>query len=208
MNDQEIIQKIQKIKQIRLEDRRKDELWQQIVSRTFDRPETRNRWLARTALVGSLALLILFASGGVLVASAQDALPGDQLYQVKLAGEKVRLIATKSAKRAELKATYTERRVKEYEELIEREDGEDRLTKNQQRALTEISTSITNLRIEPTRIHDKEDLGEFIQLLEDRKATIKDLGSRTTGVKRQNLMIIEDELNLILRKAQETYEKL
>jgi len=81
------------------------------------------RWyvsrLLRYAAAACLALIL--ALGGVAQASA-DSLPGDQLYPVKRAIEGVRLALVSDENEPSLRITLAERRLDEFERLLERRD--------------------------------------------------------------------------------------
>ncbi len=74
------------------------------------------RWAVAIAVV-----LALFLAGGGTVAASSDSLPGDVLYPVKMATEKVQAFFTFGDEaKANLHIKFAERRIKEIESLAER----------------------------------------------------------------------------------------
>ncbi|MBI2855558.1 MAG: DUF4382 domain-containing protein [Chloroflexi bacterium] len=95
----------------------------------------RLRWVGAMATV--VALLVV---GGGVTAASGDAVPGDALYPVKKATERVRLaFAFSDARQARLQIGLAERRIEEMVELAERGDADSlpRLIRGLQSHLTE-----------------------------------------------------------------------
>jgi hypothetical protein len=77
-------------------------------------------WQRRWAVAVALILALFLAGGGTVMASS-DSLPGDLLYPVKMATEKVQAFFTFGDEaKANLHMKFAERRVKEIESLAER----------------------------------------------------------------------------------------
>lgn len=75
-------------------------------------------WRAATVLL--LLLVTLFGVGGTALTLASDALPGDALYAIKLAGERARVAVTlDETQRAELLQTFEQRRREEVVEVVD-----------------------------------------------------------------------------------------
>ncbi|MBM4461960.1 MAG: hypothetical protein FJ012_01315 [Chloroflexi bacterium] len=82
-------------------------------------------WLPRWATITLVAVFVFFAAGSGTVAAASGSLPGDTLYAVKLATERVRLAFTFSgAGKAKLEAKFAGKRVEEMARIAERDDTE------------------------------------------------------------------------------------
>src|SRR3989344_4682299 len=79
----------------------------------------------RTAPAFTLAIIItLIGSGSGVSFAAQNAIPGETLYKVKLATEQVRVAVTPGKKtKAELHLGFASRRLNEIERLIEQNSG-------------------------------------------------------------------------------------
>lgn len=79
-------------------------------------------WQPRWALAIVILLVVVVAGGGTVVAADSDrTVPGNPLYQVKLATEQVRLKLTRSdVDKAELYATLVDRRVAEISRMVDR----------------------------------------------------------------------------------------
>ncbi len=76
--------------------------------------------LSRSIAVACVVML----SGGVFLASADDTVPGDTLYPIKIMKEKVSLMVTTSPNaEAELRLKYASRRIVEAQKLAERDAG-------------------------------------------------------------------------------------
>lgn len=79
-------------------------------------------WLNKKAVQVAFAfimLLALFVGGNGIVMAAQDSLPGDSLYTIKTALEKVNLaMSLDKTKEAQLNLEYTQRRMVEFNRLL------------------------------------------------------------------------------------------
>jgi len=82
-------------------------------------------WVPRWAMVVAAILLVVVLAGGSTVAASSDSLPGDTLYPVKTATERVQMLFTFSdVAKAKLQAKFAGRRVQEMARLAERGDTE------------------------------------------------------------------------------------
>jgi hypothetical protein len=82
-------------------------------------------WLPRWATITLIAVFVFLAAGSGAVAAASGSLPGDTLYAVKLATERVQLAFTFSdTGKAKLEAEFAGRRVEEMARIAERDDPE------------------------------------------------------------------------------------
>jgi hypothetical protein len=80
-------------------------------------------WMPRWATAVSIVVIVLLAGGGTVAASF-NSVPGEPLYQVKLATESVRLAFTWSdIGKAELNAAFANERVKEIIRMAEKGDA-------------------------------------------------------------------------------------
>ena len=80
-------------------------------------------WLPRWAAIVIVAVFAFLVAGSGTVAAASDSLPGDTLYAVKLATERVQLAFTSSdAGKAKLEAEFTGRRAEEMARIVEKDD--------------------------------------------------------------------------------------
>jgi len=76
-------------------------------------------WLPQWATVVATVLIVLLMGGGGTVAAANDSMPDEPLYQVKLSVEAVRLAFTPSAMgKAEMYAQLTDKRIKEITAMV------------------------------------------------------------------------------------------
>lgn len=75
---------------------------------------------ARGTAIGALFLVLVLGSSGYVLAAANDSVPGDSLYQVKLAVEDARLNLARSPKsRVALEVEFASRRLEEVKQLSE-----------------------------------------------------------------------------------------
>ena len=82
-------------------------------------------WVPRWAMVVAAILLVVVLAGSSTVAASSDSLPGDTLYPVKTATERVQLFfAFSDVAKANLQAKFAGRRVQEMARLAERGDIE------------------------------------------------------------------------------------
>lgn len=72
------------------------------------------------------AIVIVLVGGGATVAAADNARPGDALYGIDTATERVRLAIASEEKKSELKARFAAERAEEAEELIEEAEQEEK----------------------------------------------------------------------------------
>jgi hypothetical protein len=83
------------------------------------------RWLPRWAVIVIVAIFAFLVAGTGTVAAASDSLPGDTLYAVKLATERVQLAFTFSdTGKAKLEAKFAGRRAEEMARIADRDDPE------------------------------------------------------------------------------------
>lgn len=88
------------------------------------------KWMRTPAAIASAVILAIFGGSFLSVSASEQALPGDFLYSIKLAGEQARMAMVKSPdERIKLKTEFTERRVTEMKQVIEspRADKSDRV---------------------------------------------------------------------------------
>jgi hypothetical protein len=82
-------------------------------------------WAPRWAMVVAAILLVVVLAGSGTVAASSDSLPGDTLYPVKTATERVQMFfAFSDVAKAKLQAKFAGRRVQEMARLAERGDIE------------------------------------------------------------------------------------
>lgn len=82
-------------------------------------------WLPRWATITVAIVLIALIAGGSTVAASSGSVPGDTLYPVKLATERVQMAFTFSdAGRVELEARFASRRIDEMQRVILKDDPE------------------------------------------------------------------------------------
>jgi hypothetical protein len=80
-------------------------------------------WVPRWAMVVAMVFLLVLVAGSGTVAASSDSVPGDTLYSVKTATERVRLFFSGSdVARAKLEAEFAGRRVREMARIARRGD--------------------------------------------------------------------------------------
>lgn len=125
-NLEENLSKI-KIRQISTEE--KDSLWHNIVVRKAKEREVKSSFLSilsissfnfhmNKLIVGALAL-VLVLGGGTMVAASNQSMPGDLLFPVDLAIEKIQIKLAGEEQRHELKLKFAEERVEEIKKVSE-----------------------------------------------------------------------------------------
>lgn len=112
--------------------------------------------MARPVLAGVLAVAAMMGSGVGVVSASLGSIPGDPLYQVKLASERARIaVAPSATDKAALRIEYVGRRVTEVTRIAERPESD-----NGSRMNTAVQ-------------HIKQDLGSVQQSLSDLSKTAK-----------------------------------
>jgi len=137
-------------------------------------------WQRRWAVAVAMILALFLAGGGTVMASS-DSLPGDRLYPVKMATEKVRAFFTFGDEaKANLHMEFAERRVKEIESLAER--GRD------------ISESVLKV------MHDETDW--VIRLLDRNEPLRKKLAVKLQGLTSNQKEVLQSLIELAPRKTE------
>lgn len=116
-------------------------LREKAAAKTAARPSFSWHWQPRWAVALTAAVLVLISGSGTVLA-ANTSMPGQPLYAVKLASEKVKLAVTTSATaKAEVYAGLAERRVNEIVYLAANGEPEriEQVTRNLDLCLTNIS---------------------------------------------------------------------
>jgi len=114
------------------------------------------KWLRTPAFAMAAVLLALFGGSLLSVSAAEQALPGDFLYSVKLATEQARLALAKDPEeKLKLKTEFTERRIQEIKQVIASPLSDDRSS-----------------RVIQTAEALKRDLHTLKQQLDDTKQTV------------------------------------
>lgn len=110
--------------------------------------------VARPVLAGVLAVAAVMGSGVGMVSASLGSIPGDPLYQVKLASERARIAVAQSATdKATLRIEYVGRRVDEVTRIAERPEADNG---------SRMNTAVQNI---------KQDLGSVQQSLSDLSKT-------------------------------------
>jgi len=91
-------------------------------------PQNMGEWMRRPLIV-ALSLVVVLAGGSMMsVSAAEQALPGDLLYSLKLATEQARLAFTPvKEERLKLKSEFTSRRVDELKQVADDSEHPDRV---------------------------------------------------------------------------------
>lgn len=158
--------------------------------REFWRRFVPTQWLelVRGPVFAVISILGIVAGGSIMsVSAAEQSLPGDFLYPIKLAGEQTQLIFTKSrSEKLKLKTGFVERRVKEIQAIASgNEPKKGERIKAAAETLRRDLDTVKNQLIEVSDNKDKEDsLGQVVEAakLVDQKstevaATLKDVKS-------------------------------
>ncbi|MDF1497653.1 MAG: DUF5667 domain-containing protein [Patescibacteria group bacterium] len=95
---------------------------QKAISRSFNIfvPVISFRWMRAPAAIVMAIIIALFSGSLFSVSAAEQALPGDLLYSIKLVTEQARIAMIKAPEdRVKLKTEFTERRVTEMKQVID-----------------------------------------------------------------------------------------
>ncbi len=110
-------------------------------------------------MISALIGLFLALSAGATVAVSDDAKPGDALYGVDRASERVRLAFAGEEGKAELKVRYANERLTELEEVIAEESEDEDTSDEVSVGLTEAEATIyTNETIVKTEFNDAKEI--------------------------------------------------
>lgn len=137
---------------------------------------------ARGMVVASLVVVMIFASGGYVVAASAHSYPGDRLYGLKLAVENIELkVAPSPRARVALQVEFASRRLEELSELTRRNGNNlpaaellvsqfETNVHNAAATTTEVSANSPEKGLEIARIVD-ERVGQYEHTLQQTKAS-------------------------------------
>lgn len=149
-----------------------------IRSFTYFIPAISFKWMRAPAFATIAIILALFGGSLYSVSAAENSLPGDFLYSVKLATEQARLALTsKPQDKVKLKTEFTERRVQEMKQVIAA-PGADRKAKVTQatevlkRDLNTIKQQLDDVKANSS----PEEVKEAVKIVDEKTANVvKDL---------------------------------
>lgn len=158
MND--IEKQLNNIQHKKLSSEEKSSLWLSIVREEASR-KTYKRGLLVTffnkSMLATLLALVVVLGGGGVVAASNTAVPGDALYGIDQAVERMQIKLASEEKKAELKVKFAEERISEVEEIVQKGSANVRAVDLSGAVLTEVEidvfTNETTVKIEADDKH-------------------------------------------------------
>ena len=128
-------------------------------------------------IVGVLAVLIILGGGGV-VAASNNSLPGDLLFPVELAVEKVKISLTSENKKSDLKLKFAEERISEIKHISDKKSTPILLIADLSSSLiTEIEVDVfTNETLVKIEANDRK--YGYISNLKTKEAIVKEIAEK------------------------------
>ena len=168
-------------------------------------------WQRRWAFAVTVALVILLSGTGTVFA-AENSLPGDALYEVKMASEEVRLALTRGdLDRAKLEVAFAQRRIVEMEEMVGR--GKPQMVDALALRLANHIERVERLNISAQRPRDVEELRTILERdgqrqLSSLDALLERAPERAKPVLRQTIEMTENRYQRALRAVGGDAEKI
>ena len=173
----------------------KNSLWFSLVQKQ----ETRNRQglLLRSFnkhMMATLLALVVILGGGGVVAASNQAVPGDALYGIDQAVEKVQIkLANSEEKKSELKVRFAEERLSEFETFVGRGTNNVQSVNLSTVVLTEVEVDVfTNETVVKIEAGDKR--YGFVTLETDKDAIIKEIGVKYNLAREQVETVLSFEI--------------
>lgn len=114
-------------------------------------------------IVPALAVLLLFMAGSAgLVLAANDALPGNFLFPVKVAFERTRLVLTPDKEKSRLQIEITNNRLQELRQIVIKNPQAD--SNNAIRALKELNQELVVMKKQLPKMAKEQKLKEAVQI--------------------------------------------
>lgn len=173
----------------------------------------------RYPAVAALSVVVFLSGVGFTAAKvAQNSLPGDNLYSVKIAVEKAHLgITTDNAEKARLESVMTYKRVQELSQIVRQNDGAKNENVNQalDRVEKQLATATENLpKLKEIAEGENADIGKIVEAAKEIKKnteeTQKVLSETKQGIS-ENISEKEAmaiKISDISEKAQETHDQI
>ena len=144
----------------------------------FFSPRISFAWMRTPAFAMAAILITVFTGSMFSVSAAEQSLPGDFLYSVKLATEQARMALTKDPEdRVKLKTEFTERRVQEMKQVIASpgSDRKERVTQAAEVLKRDLNT-IKNQLDEVQQTSTPEKVKETAKIVDEKTSSVvKDL---------------------------------
>jgi hypothetical protein len=119
--------------------------------------------------------IVVLTSGIFTVSAAQDTLPGDTLYNVKLVSEKVQKALTPSEEeKAKLDITFAGKRIDELEQIIAEPESDEIKAEQVETVLQEFEENVNSANETLTEISQTEDHEEATLLAQDIDEKVSD----------------------------------
>lgn len=136
-------------------------------------------------MIGALALVLVFGGAG-MVAASNNARPGDNLFGVDLALEKMQIRLAGEEKKSELKLRFAQEREEEVREISEsrRGDDSDGSTRFTAEENADLSVALSNLEILISEESNSDNEAELRATLEDILILLE--GDTDIEIRREN----------------------
>lgn len=177
-------EKLNKIKVKKIGDETKESLWHSVMLAKIEREKSHNFLLinifnlSMNKIIAGILGLVLIVGGGTAAAASNGAKPGDFLFPVDVALEKIQLRLAGEEKKSELKLRFAEERVKEIREVSEEKTVPVELIKDLSDAnVTEIEADVfTNETVVKLEAQDRK--YGYISQVKVKADLIKEIASK------------------------------
>lgn len=189
----EIEKKLDTIRLQKMTDAEKNSVWFSIVSKQESQSGQKKLlelFFSKKYMMATLLALVVILGGGGVVAASNSALPGDTLYGIDQAVEKVQIkLANSEEKKSELKVKFAEERLSEVETFVKRGSNNVRNIDLSSATITEIEVDVftneTTVKIEANDKHYG-----FVTSLTEENAIIDEI--------QEKYNLTEDQITAVL----------
>ncbi len=174
----EIEKKLDTIRLQKMTDTEKNSMWFSIVSKQESQSGQKKlleSFFSKKYMIATLLAVVVILGGGGVVAASNSAVPGDALYGIDQAVEKVQIkLANSEEKKSELKVKFAEERLSEVETFVKRGSANIQNIDLSSATVTEIEVDVftneTTVKIEA----DDRHYG-FVTSLKDKDAIVAEI---------------------------------
>lgn len=153
-------EKLNKIHLQKMTETEKNSVWFSIASKQELRGNQKKllgSFFSKKYMIATLVALVVMLGGGGVVAASNTAVPGDALYGIDQAVERIQIKLANDDKKAELKVKFAEERISEVEEIVQKGSANVRAIDLSGAVLTEVEVDVftneTTVKIEADDKH-------------------------------------------------------
>lgn len=173
-------EQLNKIRLQKMTEAEKNSVWFSVVSKQTSSSSQRKlleSFFFKKYMIATLLALVVVLGGGGVVAASNASVPGDALYGIDQAVERIQLKVTSEGKKSELKVKFATERLSEAEEVVREGSRNVRPIDLSSASVTEIEVDVftneTTVKIEAGDKHygfitDKTDREEIIEEIQEK----------------------------------------